>query len=203
MHTSDVLLQATLKIMKIFNIARRKQKRQDVKIYDSCVLDIDRESWMSFRRKDGDLLMSAIVDSVRELSMRRATIEGTHYIGIEFSVVISRLSLSEAEMWLHLVAETDSAFSCAMRYLSFDDGMWRDKTAVFGCVLDGIEIYSDGKKPWDEGTEKERPFIIEARLDTREDEIDFAYVEDMEYADVEDFENLHSKDKINNRPDPE
>ena len=173
-------------------------ERTDAALYDSHVLDMDRESWMSLRRKNGDLLASALIDSVRTSSLRCATADDAdseYVVKTVFSIVIDFVSLSESEMWLRLVTETDAVFSCAMRYLSFDNGMWRDKTAVFDCHLEDIEIYSDST--WCSEPEKNRPFMIELQLEAKEDGIDFSYVSDIE--NVEAFEKLHSEDKISNR----
>lgn len=166
-------------------------------LYDVNVLDLDRHSWMSLRRSDGDLIACVLADSVRTRTMRWAEPDNIEkaYMQTDYSVVAENLSLEDAEMWLRLVTENEAKFLCAMRYLAFDDGIWRDKTAVFPCSMDGLEIYSTWK-PWMGETEQLRPFLAEIKLQGRDDETEFAYVSDME--NIESFESKHSRAEAEN-----
>ena len=166
-------------------------------LYDANVLDLDRHSWMSLRRSDGDLIACVLADSVRTRTMRCAEPDNIEkaYMQTDYSVVVENLSLEDTEMWLRLVTENEAKFLCAMRYLSFDDGMWRDKTAVFPCSMDGLEIYS-AWKPWMAESERGRPFTAEIKLEARDDETEFAYVSDLD--SLENFEMRHSRSEAKN-----
>ena len=163
----------------------RETEETAPRCYDRHAADIDRRSWLALRRSDETEFKAWLVESVRvdsDLIAIRPEIT-------DFSIVLSDISLSEAHWWLDFVAE-ENEICCAMRYLAFDSGMWRDKTAETGCRVKNIEILSEDK-PWTMPEEKERPFVLELELEADSDAIAYAYIDDI---DIEAFQARHNRE---------